>query len=119
MDIWKHGHVVDLWTLVHILSGMMLGIGSVWLGLPFLTAAILVFFLLGAWEAYEWLLKILEKPVNVASDLVFGMLGFFAIAYAHYGIGMAIDPLLAGGLFVVLLALSGWGFRDLFVHGYR
>ena len=116
-DVWKHGALIDLWTLVHILSGALLGVAASWIGFSFLTSLILAFLLLIAWEAYEWLLGILESPANVASDLVFGTLGFLAMThFVHDGPPGIAE---AGALILVLVALAGWGFRDLFVHGYR
>ena len=119
MNTWKHGQYVDLWSLVHLLSGSLLCILLASLGLGFLLALLLVTALLCLWEVYEWLLKILEVPTNVAADLVIGMAGFLLAAYWHYFLGNAfpLGVVLALGILTALLSL--WGFSDLVRRGYR
>ncbi|HRH55696.1 MAG TPA: hypothetical protein PK609_02415 [Candidatus Paceibacterota bacterium] len=119
MDIWKHGTYFDLWSLVHFLSGALLATAAVAVGFSFVQALVYTSLILVAWEAYEWLLGILEAPANVTSDLVLGLVGFLGVAYLHYELRQPINLFMVAALGTLLVLLSGWGFRDLFVRGYR
>lgn len=119
MDIWRHGRYVDLWSVVHLLSGAVLAVGCYWLGYGFWTAAIVSFALLAAWEVFEWVIGIIEPTVNVAVDIVLGLAGFLLGAYWHYSLGNTFDALLFGSIAFVTFALSAWGFLDFYFRGYR
>jgi hypothetical protein len=119
MDTWKHGRYIDLWSFVHLLSGSLLCILLSSLGLRFLLALALVTALLCLWEVYEWLLKILEVPTNVATDLLIGMAGFLLAAYWHYFLGNPFPIGIVLSLGIVTALLSLWGFSDMLRKGYR
>lgn len=119
MDIWKHGRYVDLWSLVHVLTGALLAIGCYGLGYGFWTATTLSFALLIAWELFEWAIRIIEPSMNVAVDIAVGILGFLLGAYWHYFLGHPFDPLAFMGLLAGTLLLAGWGFLDFHFRGYR
>jgi hypothetical protein len=119
MDIWKHGKYVDLWSLVHFLSGFLLGAIFFALGYTFLTALLLSTILLLLWEAFEWLTKISEPSVNVAMDMVVGLAGFLAGAYLYYFLDVPFEMLHFSILLTATLLLSLWGFFDFLKRGYR
>jgi len=118
MDIWKHGIYVDTWSIVHFLSGFLLCGFLYKAGYGIILAGIFATLLLLAWEAFEWVLKIIEPSVNVAVDILIGLAGFALGAYLYYGTEQPFEasfyPVLA---VTVLMAL--WGFFDFLKRGYR
>lgn len=108
-----------MWTIPHILSGALLAIGSYWIGFSFWHGLLLSTALLAAWESYEWLLNILEEPINVAADMVTGVGGFLLLAYWHYGLHEPFSLMLTIGVGGIALFFAVWGTWDFFKHGYR
>lgn len=119
MDTWKHGTFIDLWSLVHLLSGILLGVLFYAFGFSLSGSLLYASLLLIAWELYEWLIGILEPSVNVAVDLAIGLFGLGLSAYWHYGLGMPFDYRITGTLGFLLMGLSVWGFIDFVRRGYR
>lgn len=117
-DIWKHGKYVDLWSLVHLLSGFLLGGLFYRFEYSLLQALIFSTLLLFAWEAFEWLTKIIEPSVNVLADILIGLAGFCSGAYLYYmfqiPFAVTFYPIVA-----VTAGLSAWGFLDFLKRGYR
>jgi hypothetical protein len=118
MDIWKHGTYVDLWSLVHLLSGFLLSGIFYGTGTGFLQAFLFSFVLLVAWEMFEWIVKIIEPSLNVMVDIIIGLLGFFAGGYLYYELGMPFAQSFYPAL-AATLVLSVWGFLDFLKRGYR
>ncbi|MDB5244280.1 MAG: hypothetical protein JWN18_150 [Parcubacteria group bacterium] len=75
-DIWKEGKWLDLWSVVHFLSGV--SIGFVFYLFPFgqLASVIIVFLSLTAYEMWEKIVGIEETPANRVLDVVVGMASF-------------------------------------------
>lgn len=119
MDIWKHGTYVDMWSLVHILTGAICGMGAYWIGFSLSEGVFYTLLLLVAWEGYEWILGILENTENVIMDVVVGMAGFGVAAGAHYGLGYPFSLELFAVVAVIGGAVALWGFGDFLRHGYR
>jgi hypothetical protein len=119
MDIWKHGKYVDLWSVVHLLSGLMLCLGLFSLGYGFWSALVISLLLLIAWEGFEWLVGIIEPSPNVGVDLVIGFAGFLIGAFWHYTLGMEFSVELFWGVAAATGVLALWGFLDFYLHGYR
>ncbi len=118
MDTWKHGRYVDLWSVVHFLSGLLIGTALFWLGFSFPVALLFAVLLVIAWELYEWLLGIIEVSPNVALDIGIGLLGFGLAAYWQYGLGMPVSLPQVASLAAITLVLSLWGFSDLIFRGF-
>lgn len=119
MDIWKHGKYADLWSVVHFLSGFLLGVIFFTLDYTFLSALLISTILLLLWEVFEWIAKISEPSVNVAMDIVFGLAGFFAGAYLYYFLAIPFEMLHFSIILTATLLLSLWGFFDFLKRGYR
>lgn len=75
-DAWREGTWLDLWSVVHFLSGMLLGLGFAFLALPPIPAFIIALLALIMYEMWEALAKINETPQNRTMDVVVGMLSF-------------------------------------------
>jgi uncharacterized membrane protein YeaQ/YmgE (transglycosylase-associated protein family) len=118
MDIWKHGTYVDMWSVVHVLSGFLLAALFYKTGYRLVPALVSSALLLIAWEAFEWLAKIIEPSINVAVDIVVGLIGFSVGVMIFYILGKPFEiyfyPIL-----ILTIALSVWGFIDFKKRGYR
>jgi len=74
--MWREGKWLDLWSVVHILSGISIGLGLYFLHLGALASVALTFVSLVAYELWEAMVKIEEAPTNRTMDVVVGMVGF-------------------------------------------
>ena len=118
MNIWKHGKYLDLWSLVHFLSGFLLCGLFYWLGLGFIWAFVYSTFLLILWEAFEFIIKIIEPSVNVTVDILIGLIGFFLAAWFYF-LSNKFDASIYLALVGITFAISLWGFLDFLKRGYR
>jgi hypothetical protein len=75
-DIWREGKWLDLWSVVHFLSGISIGFGMYLLHLGTLASILLTLVSLVAYEMWEMIVQIQEAPTNRFTDVMFGMLGF-------------------------------------------
>ena len=75
-DIWREGKWLDLWSVVHFLSGISLGLGISFFKFGTVSSVIIVFLLLVAYEMWEAMVKIEETPQNRVMDVVVGMVSF-------------------------------------------
>lgn len=118
MDIWKHGKYLDMWSLVHFLSGFVLCGFFYWLGSDFIWALIYSTILLALWEVFEFFIKIIEPSVNVTVDIAVGLLGFFSAAWFYFlraEFDASFYLTVVGATFILAL----WGFLDFLRKGYR
>ena len=83
MNIWKHGKYVDMWSVVHFLSGYNLYLLFNTLGFDLLYSAVFSVILLLLWEIFEWSVKIIEASPNVIMDILIGFLGFIFGWFIH------------------------------------
>lgn len=75
-DMWREGKWLDLWSVVHFLSGTSIGLGFYFLHFDALAAVLLALVALVAYEMWEMLVKIEETPTNRFMDVVVGMASF-------------------------------------------
>ena len=75
-DIWREGKWLDMWSVVHVLSGVSIGLGLYFLHLGAVASLALTFVSLVAYELWEAMVKIEEAPTNRSMDVVVGMVGF-------------------------------------------
>jgi len=118
MDIWKHGTYIDTWSLVHFLSGVLLSSLFYKLGFGFTLALVCSFFILLAWEVFEWAITIIEPSANVIMDMVFGTLGFLLGFFLLVNMGVSFWILFCPTALTAFV-LSFWGFFDFLSKGYR
>lgn len=97
-DIWREGKWLDLWSVVHFLSGATMGF--VFFLLPFnaLAALVIAFLLLTAYEMWEKIVEIEEAPTNRVMDVVVGMLSFVPTYFL-------LAPELHDGPFILVVGL--------------
>jgi hypothetical protein len=75
-DIWREGKYLDLWSVPHFLSGMLVGIALRYIGLATLPAFVIALILLIAYEFFEYCADIEEMFTNSVMDVVVGMVSF-------------------------------------------
>jgi hypothetical protein len=111
-DIWREGKWVDLWSVVHTLSGVSLGFGLSVLHLGDVASVLLVLLLLILYEMWERLMQMEETFANGCMDVVCGMAGFlltfFLLAPRLSG---AMFFIAFGAVFAVNVVMSVFGWR--------
>ncbi len=75
-DIWREGAYLDLWSVPHFLSGMVVAFSLYFLGFEARSAFIIAFLLLVVYELFESVAKIEETKWNRVLDVVVGMASF-------------------------------------------
>ena len=109
-DIWREGKWVDLWSVVHLLSGVSTAFAITWLGFGFAASAVIAFLLFVAYELWEAMVKIHETPQNRSMDVVAGMVSFVPTFFLMQGVPGSSFILMFGLVFTVnvVLATVGW-----------
>ncbi len=75
-DAWCEGAYLDLWSVPHFLSGMVVAFSLFFLGFEARSAFIIAFLLLVVYEMFESVAKIEETKWNRVLDVVVGMVSF-------------------------------------------
>ena len=110
-DIWREGKWLDLWSVVHFLSGLSVALGLSVFDFGLWPTFIIATLLFIAYEMWEAVVKIEETPQNRFMDVIVGQASFL-LAYA---IGIpevwAWDFFVAFGVILAVnlaLAALGW-----------
>ena len=109
-DTWREGKWLDLWSVVHLLSGASVGFSITWLGFGFPASTVIAFLLFVAYELWEAMVKIHETPQNRSMDVVVGIVSFVPTFFLVQGLSGSYF-ILAFGLVLtanVVLATFGW-----------
>ncbi|MBM3261803.1 hypothetical protein FJY93_05355 [Candidatus Kaiserbacteria bacterium] len=110
-DIWREGKWLDLWSVVHFLSGISIGLGIAFFDFGTIASTVIVFILLVAYEMWEAMVQIHETPQNRVMDVVVGMASFLP-TFAYFGRAHESSAfILAFGIVLTLnivLATMGW-----------
>jgi hypothetical protein len=80
-DIWREGKWLDLWSVVHLLSGMSIGFALYPVHFGAIASVIIVLLGLTSYELWEMAVQIKETPMNRCMDVVVGMTGFLPIFF--------------------------------------
>ena len=109
-DIWREGKWLDLWSVVHLLSGASFGLALGVLSLG--TAASILIALLSfvLYEMWEAMVKIVETPQNRFMDVVVGMVSFAPVFFFSQGLPTTSFILVFGLTITVNIVMStlGW-----------
>lgn len=119
MDIWKHGKFIDLWSLVHFLSGYLLGDLFYLLGSSFVWSLVFSLMIIVIWELFELAAKIIEPSLNVIFDILIGLAGFFLSALIYFYLDLNFDLSLNIAVLILTLVIALWGLIDFWQRGYR
>ena len=109
--LWAEGKYVDLWTIPHILAGVLLGGYLYWFGIPFGINLTITAILVISWEFFELhFLGVHEHFTNSLMDIIVALIGFWLtyILIIKYTVTLIIPYLLA--LTAIYLFLNAWGF---------
>lgn len=111
-DIWREGEWLDLWSVVHFLSGMSTGFAIFFFNFAPVPATIIAFLLFTAYEMWEALAHIEETPANRFMDVVVGMVSFLP-TYFFLAPRLSESGFIstAGTILIINIVLSVVGWR--------
>jgi hypothetical protein len=72
---WSHGKYLDYWSLIHLLTGLILGIGALFVSEERFLSLVLIFILLIIYEILETKTQVSENIENIALDIIVGSTG--------------------------------------------
>jgi hypothetical protein len=111
-SVWREGKFVDLWSLVHFLTGIAVGGAFLFLHINSYIASAIAVGLFAGWEIFEPLIKIHEQSTNHISDVIIDYIGFFIAqlyVFAWRGIMYWYIPTVVA---FIALTLMAWGLID-------
>ena len=109
--LWAERKYVDLWTIPHLLAGVVLVGLFEWFGLDFWLNFVLSFLLIVGWEFFELIfLGIHEHITNKVIDVVSGLVGFFLMygLIIKYSITSIFPYLMV--IISLFIILNIWGY---------
>lgn len=109
MNIWKREKYFDTWSIVHFMSGVILGGVTYRLGLGFLWAVAIALAVILIWEVIEWIIKIIEPSPNVLTDIILGFGGFLSSVFYYYYLNQPFNLAVFTTVWALTLALALWG----------
>ena len=110
-DAWREGKWLDLWSIVHFLSGISVGFSFYFLHFGALASVVLALVCLTAYEMWEVIVKIEEAPTNRFMDVVTGMTSFvptFFLLAPRLTVIQFVDTFIAVLAVNVILSIFGW-----------
>jgi membrane protein implicated in regulation of membrane protease activity len=111
-DIWREGKWLDLWSVVHFLSGACFGFGMYIVHFDAVASVFLVLLSLVAYELWEAMVRIVETPQNRVMDVVVGMASFLP-TFFFFVPSLSASELLPAfvAVLAINIALSYFGWR--------
>jgi hypothetical protein len=110
-DLWREGKWLDLWSVVHFLSGMSVAFCFYFLHFGAFASTALALVCLIAYEMWEIIVKIEEMPTNRFMDVVTGMASFVPTFFI-FAPRLTFDDLIEAFALVlalnILLSIIGW-----------
>ena len=106
---WSEVGAIDLWLIVHILWGAVIGLFLIKKGKKFFSSLIISAILIIGWEYGEYLWGIDELWTNIGLDIIIGLVGF-VIGY-RLPKRLSLDPyvfLIPLTTVVLILNYIGW-----------
>ena len=97
-DIWREGKWLDLWSVVHLLTGVSVGLGFSLVHFGAVASVIIALLGFTAYEMWEKIVGIEEAPTNRIMDVVVGIVSFFPTFFFF-------APRLTDGLYVLMFGL--------------
>jgi len=111
-DVWQEGKWLDMWSVVHFLSGVTMGFFPKYLGLDPYPAYIVAFLLLVMYEMFEAMVDIEETPQNRVMDVVVGMVSFVPSYHITSMLPLPLSLALCSVFLGSAWALSAVGFSE-------
>ena len=110
--LWREGKYLDLWSVVHFLTGFAVGGAFIFLHVNSYIASAIAVGLFTGWEIFEPVIKIQEKSSNHITDVIVDYVGFFIAqlyVFAWHGTMHWYIPTIVA---LVALVLMTWGIID-------
>ena len=110
-DIWREGEWVDLWSVVHFLSGISLGFCLYIVHFGAAASVVLALVLLTAYEMWEAMVQIEETPANRFMDVVVGMASFLPTFFLVGPVLSTTQFIFVSGLILtvnIVMSVFGW-----------
>jgi hypothetical protein len=112
---WQAGKYIDIWSVNHLLAGLLLGSFLFLMSVPFIWSFLIVVLLSIGWEVSEVILNIKEPLTNSMMDLVLDVAGFFVASYFFILIGKPLSIPIVIVLAIVFIVLEIFGFTTYLV----
>lgn len=119
-SLWERDYL-DLWTIVHLLTGMCFGFAIFFYSSPFRDSFIIFTVFVILWEVIEHFHGVGEPLTNQTTDVISGVLGFLITAY--------VIPILASSLsvqiayftvvYTIAWVLAYYGFQSFALHSNK
>lgn len=109
-DIWREGKWIDLWSVVHLLSGASFGFALAVFDLGAIASIIIALLVFVLYEMWEAMVKIIETPQNRFMDVVVGMVSFVPTFFFSQGLSPAVFIFVFGFTLTtnIVMATLGW-----------
>lgn len=109
-DVWREGKWIDLWSIVHLLSGASFGLVLGVLNLGTTASIVITFLSFVLYETWEAMVKIIETPQNRFMDVVLGMVSFIPVFLFSQGSPTDVFILAFGFTLTanIVMATLGW-----------
>jgi len=109
-NVWKDSGYFDLWSVIHLISGMTFGLVFRMMKFRFKTAAFVTLLLLIFWEIFENLFLLRESWSNIILDVIIGFSGFTVSYYGSRDMKKSCTrAVMAAFLIIVaILSIAGW-----------
>ena len=106
---WKEGRYVDLWSINHVLSGIVVGALLLTFGVSLAWSTVIALILFVGWEVGEIIAGIKEHTPNLITDIVCDLAGYAAIVWWYAKVApLSWQSLTAWILLTIVMNL--WGF---------
>ncbi len=103
--------ILDMWSIVHFLTGTLFGFLFLFLKFKFINALILSLLIMLFWEIYEFLEKKGESRINSISDILIGIIAFAITFYLFFDVSSVIKIYTFLFLVIVELSLFIWNIK--------
>jgi hypothetical protein len=108
---WNEGKYLDFWSIVHFLSGALMGLVGFLTPFSFIDTFIIAVTLMVMYELWEVYISIGEHIANCVTDVFIGALGFMLSYYVAVLYLSAMEALSVAStlvLFLAIFATVGW-----------
>jgi flagellar biosynthesis protein FliR len=109
---WHEGTFADLWSFVHVMSGIVGGTGLLLIHVPEAYAWCTAIVLTIVWEIYEWKTGMGEPMLNVLTDILIGIcggaIGYLYVRSFHLAIPSMVGLFIVEVIVLTILAKTGW-----------
>ena len=116
-SIWERKYI-DLWTLVHVLTGMCFGFVIFFYKSPFIESFITFVIFAIIWETVEFYDGAKEEITNKVFDVLAGGIGFLTTTKLIPGLTSSLNSqiVIFSTIYILVWTLAHYGFKSLALH---